>query len=157
MTLEGAAVNAVDASGRIALREHLVDALDGTVIVTQGFDQNLLMFSPAQWEEFKKQFTAGDDGMNPDMDDLRRLFIAPATTIDLDDRGRIKIPEALREWAGLKPGQSRAMVMNIDTRWEIWEQAHYNDYLASRRADLKGFARRKFGRGAQEEAEEEGR
>ncbi len=146
MTLEGASVNSVDASGRVALREHVVDDLDGSVILTQGFDQNLLMFSPEQWEEFKKRFTSKDDVMDPDVDDLRRLFIAPATEVELDDRGRIKIPETLRDWAGLKPGQSRAMVLNIDTRWEVWEQERYNQYMSSRRSDLKEFARMRFSR-----------
>lgn len=153
MTLEGASVNSVDASGRVALREHVVDDLDGSVILTQGFDQNLLMFSPEQWEEFKKRFTSKDDVMDPDVDDLRRLFIAPATEVELDDRGRIKIPETLRDWAGLKPGQSRAMVLNIDTRWEVWEQERYNQYMSSRRSDLKEFARMRFSR-RQREAED---
>ena len=158
MKLEGAAVNSVDASGRITLRESLVDSLDGSVILTQGFDANLLMFSPEQWLVYKKPFTAEEQAgamMDPDMEDLYRLLISPAAEVELDDRGRMKIPEALREWAGLTPGASRVVVLGLDTRWEIWSQEQYKSYMSSRRSELKDFVRGKAGRGSQEaEAEE---
>lgn len=156
MDLQGATVNPVDASGRITLRDHQVDQLDGRVVLTQGFDENLYMFSPEQWPHFIEKLDGGNP-MDPDMDDLRRLFVGGAVDVDMDDRGRMKIPEALREWAGLKPGQSKAMVLNIGTRWEVWEQNRYMNYMAERRAALKEFARRKFGSGGGEadvEAEE---
>lgn len=148
MDLHGATVNPVDASGRITLRDHQLGELDGSVVLTQGFDENLYMFSPEQWPDFVGRLTGGDP-MDPDMDDLRRLFVGAAVEVELDDRGRMKIPEALREWAGLKPGQSRAMVLNIGTRWEVWEQNRYMNYMSERRADLKQFARRKFGSGGE--------
>ncbi|MGI5817507.1 MAG: division/cell wall cluster transcriptional repressor MraZ [Armatimonadota bacterium] len=124
--------------------------LDGHVILTQGFDENIYMFSPEQWPHFAEKLTGGDP-MDPDMDDLRRLFVGAAIEVELDDRGRMKIPEALREWAGLKPGQSKALVLNIGTRWEVWEQRSYMDYMSMRRADLKAFARRRFGSGDEAE------
>ncbi|MEA3402563.1 MAG: hypothetical protein U9R79_15095 [Armatimonadota bacterium] len=142
--LEGASVNPVDASGRITLRDHQVEELENSVILTQGFDENLLMFTPEQWPAFRKRIVGGGE-MDPDMDDLRRLFIAPATTVSLDDRGRLKVPENLRGWAGLKPGTSRAVVLNIGTRFEIWEEAHYRQYMRNRSPELKEVARRRFG------------
>ncbi|NLO05679.1 MAG: hypothetical protein GX131_07580 [candidate division WS1 bacterium] len=152
MDMQGATVNPVDASSRITLRDHQVDELDGKVILTQGFDENLYMFSPEQWPQFAEKLGGGEQ-MDPDMDDLRRLFLGAAIEVDLDDRGRMKIPEALRDWAGLTPGQSRAMILNIGTRWEIWEQSRYMAYMADRRAALKEFARRKFGSGGGGEPE----
>lgn len=152
MELHGSTVNPVDASGRITLREHQLDQLDGTVILTQGFDENIFMFTSEQWEEFRKGL-GGSNPMDPDMDDLRRLFIGGQAQVDLDDRGRMKIPEGLREWANLKPGESRAIVMDLGTRWEIWEAARFKNYMSERKAALKEFARRKFGSFAESEAE----
>jgi MraZ protein len=154
MDLQGATVNPVDASGRITLREHQVDQLDGRAIISQGLDENIYLFSPEQWQNFVKPLTE-DDSMDPDMDDLRRLFVGGAVDVELDDRSRLKIPEQLREWAGLKPGQSRAIVMNLGNRWEIWLDSAYRQYMASRREDLKQFARRKFGSGGEADAEAE--
>lgn len=152
MDLQGATVNPLDASGRITLRDHQLDELDGRAILTQGFDENLFLFSPEQWPAFVDKLRGGSP-MDPDMDDLRRLFVGAAVEVELDDRGRMKIPEALREWAGLRPGESRAMVLNIGTRWEIWEQTRYMSYMSERRAALKEFARRKFGSGTEVGAE----
>jgi len=91
MDLHGATVNPVDASGRITLREHQIDELDGSVILTQGFDNNILMLSPEQWPYFVAHLDDGNP-MDPDMDDLRRLFIGGAVEVELDSRGRLKIP-----------------------------------------------------------------
>ena len=154
MELQGSTVNSVDASGRITLRDHQLDELEGTVILTQGFDENLFLFTPEQWGEFIKGLGGGNP-MDPDMDDLRRLFRGAAEQVELDDRGRMKIPEALREWANLKPGESRARVLNIGTRWEVWETARFKSYMAERRAALKEYARKKFGSFAEGEAEAE--
>ncbi|MGC9318591.1 MAG: division/cell wall cluster transcriptional repressor MraZ [Armatimonadota bacterium] len=153
MDRQGASVNPVDASGRITLREHHLDELEDSVVLTQGFDENLLMFTPEQWSTFRMRIVGGDE-MDPDMDDLRRLFIAPATEVDLDDRGRLKLPEALRGWAGLKPGTSRAVVLNIGTRFEIWEEAHYRQYMRDRASHLKEIARRRFGSRTEEASAE---
>jgi MraZ protein len=152
MDLHGATVNSVDASGRITLREHQADELDGSVVLTQGFDENLLMFSPQQWPHFAEKLQGGNP-MDPDLDDLRRLFLGAAVEVEMDDRSRVKIPEALRQWAGLKPGQSKAMIINIGTRWEIWSQDRYNEYLSERRTNLKELARRRFGDGGEDQAD----
>ena len=155
MDLQGSTVNPVDASGRITLREHQLDQLDGTVVITQGFDENLLMFSPEQWAKFVDGL-GGGSLMDPDMDDLRRLFRGAAAQVQLDERGRMKIPESLREWANRKPGDSKALVLDIGTRWEIWEQGRFKEYMSERKAALKEFARRKFGSLAEGEAEASG-
>lgn len=151
MNLHGATVNPVDASGRITLREHQVDQLDGRVVLTQGFDNNIYMLTPEQWPHFIENLSGGNP-MDPDMDDLRRLFIGAAVEVELDDRGRMKVPEALRNLSNLKPGQSRAIVLNIGTRWEIWEENSYQSYMAERRAALKEFARNRFGSRGEGEA-----
>lgn len=147
MELQGASVNAVDASGRIGLREHQAEALPRSVILTQGFDGNLLLLTGQQWTVFQGRLVS-EDPMDPDADDLRRLFIAPATDVKIDDRGRMKIPEHLREWAGITPGESRVMVLDIGTRYEIWEEGRYREYMSERAEDLKRIARARFGRAA---------
>lgn len=151
MDLQGATVNSVDASGRITLREHQMDALPRKLVLTQGFDGNLLMLTPQQWTTFQGRLVSEAE-MDPDADDLRRLFIAPATEVTSDDRGRLKIPEHLREWAGLSSGESRAMVLDIGVRYEIWEEGRYREYMAGRAADLKRVARERFGHAAAGEA-----
>ncbi len=145
MELQGASVNAVDASGRIALREQQIDALPKSVVLTQGFDNNILVLTEQQWAAFEGRLV-NEDPMDPDADDLRRLFIGPKIGVKIDERGRLKIPEYLREWAGIQPGENRVMVLDIGTRYEIWEEGRYRDYMSGRAEDLKRIARERFGR-----------
>ncbi len=141
---QGATVNKVDASGRIALREHQLNELEDSVVLTLGFSGNLVMFTPEQWPELVKQFDS-DSPLDPDANELRRGFIGAAVRVELDDRGRLKIPEALRAAAGLSPGKSRATILNLETNWEIWEQNTYINYMAENRGRLKDLARERFG------------
>jgi MraZ protein len=143
MELQGTTVNAVDVSGRIALREHQIDALPKSVVLTQGFDGNILVLTGQQWAAYQGRLIGGDM-MDPDADDLRRLFIAPATEMKIDERGRLKIPEHLREWAGIQPGECRVMVLDIGTRYEIWEEGRYHAYMSGRAEELKRIAREHF-------------
>ncbi len=153
MDRHGASVSQVDASGRITLREHHLEQIDGPLTLTQGFNQNILAFTAAQWTEFSKQLESDDDGLDPDLDDLRLLFLGNAIDVEIDDRGRLKIPEHLRETARLKPGTSRARVLYIGSRFEIWDEAHYQEYMAGRALELKEAARQRRQERATGEAE----
>lgn len=141
---QGASVNKVDASGRIALRDYQLDELEDSVVLTQRFNGQIVMMSPEQWPDMVKQFDA-ESQLDPDMNDLRRVFIGAAIEVELDDRGRLKIPEALRGAAGLKPGQSRATILSLGTTWEIWEEKQYIEYMEEQREHLKALARQRFG------------
>lgn len=137
MELTGASICQVDASGRITLRENHLDQIEGKLILTQGFDGQVLAFTEPQWNEFLKLCRPQGDGFDPDGDDLRLLFVGNAIEVEIDDRGRLKIPEHLRETAGLKPGVSRARVLWVRTRFEIWEETAYEKFSQRRAAELK--------------------
>ncbi|MGD9495906.1 MAG: division/cell wall cluster transcriptional repressor MraZ [Armatimonadota bacterium] len=154
MSGQGASLSQVDASGRISLRDYQLDELEDTVILAQGFDRSILMFTEAQWNKFSQALVPEEEEeIDPDLDDLRRLFLGNKAEVDIDDRGRLKIPEGLREWARLMPGSSRVMVLNIGTRFEIWEVGHYQEYMAARAPELKLIARERTRRRRGEEAE----
>ncbi len=137
MEFTGANISQVDASGRITLRENHLDQIEGKLILTQGFDNQVLAFTEAQWNEFLKLLVPRGDGFDPDGDDLRLLFVGNATEVEIDDRGRLKIPEHLRETAGLQPGTSRARVLWVGTRFEIWDERAYAKFAQRRAAELK--------------------
>ena len=156
MDHQGASVSPVDASGRITLREHHLDEIEGLLTLTQGFDQNILGFTEPQWKEFSKLFADDGEDLDPDLDDLKLLFLGNVTDVEIDERGRLKIPEHLRDWAGLKPGTARARVLFIGSRFEIWDEVRYQSYMAGRAAELKQAARERRRSRAAGEAEAEG-
>ncbi len=151
---QGVTVHPVDANGRITLKEHQDDALPREVFLTQDLDSCILLMEPGQWKAFSD---ALEDlpPLDPDVADLKRLMLAPVVKVRIDKQRRLKLPEALRDWAGLKPGESRTLVLDVGTRLEIWEEERYRSYMGSRAKDLKEVARRIWGSAPAKEAEDE--
>ncbi len=58
--------------------------------------------------------------------DYSRVFFASASDESPDKQGRITIPPALREYAGL---QRDCAVVGANTRLEIWEAGAWQSYL----------------------------
>jgi MraZ protein len=56
-----------------------------------------------------------------------RVFLSGASDEEPDKQGRITIPAALREYAGL--GKD-LVVIGVGTRAEIWDATAWNEYLA---------------------------
>ena len=60
--------------------------------------------------------------------DYSRVFFASASDEVPDKQGRITIPSALRDYAGL---QRDCVVIGANTRLEIWDAAAWDAYLAA--------------------------
>ena len=155
VTREGITVHPVDASGRITLKEHQDERMPRLVHLTQGLDRNILVLQ----EHMREQIGAAlgqFSPLDPDAVDLRRMFLAPITDTKIDGQRRLKISEALRDWAGLEGGKSRALVLDLGAAgFEIWEEERYRTYMSERAPALKEVARRLLGSGKAEEAEDE--
>jgi MraZ protein len=59
--------------------------------------------------------------------DYSRVFFASASDEVPDKQGRVTIPQALRDYAGL---QRECVVVGANTRLEIWDSAAWTAYLA---------------------------
>lgn len=153
--MQGATVHPVDANGRITLKEHQDAVLPKKVYLTQGLDPCIFMLQQPQWEELAG-LLAKLPRFDPDADDLRRVLRAPCNETMRDDQRRLKLPESLRDWAGLEAGKSRALVLDLGSRFEIWEEERYRGYMSERTEKLKEVARAKWGDAPAREAEDEG-
>jgi MraZ protein len=58
--------------------------------------------------------------------DYSRVFFASASDEMPDKQGRVTLPAALREYAGL---QRDCVVIGANTRLEIWDAQAWNSYL----------------------------
>jgi MraZ protein len=61
--------------------------------------------------------------------DYSRVFFASASDEVPDKQGRITVPPALREYAGLSKD---CVVIGANTRVELWDRAAWETYLADR-------------------------
>lgn len=136
---------AVDAQGRIALPTPHRSRLGKTLVVTRGLDGCLLVYTVSEWERL-----AGSVGELPLTRSVARAFtrllLGSASDQTVDGQGRLTLPPALRQWAGV---ETTAIVVGAGDHLEIWsasgwqaqtvQLAHDNAAIAESLSQL-GFA-----------------
>ena len=116
----------LDEKGRVILPAKFRDELQGGLVVTRGQDRCLFVFSTAEFslvhEKIRQAPVTSAEARN-----YLRVFLSGASDEQPDKQGRITIPSALREYAGL--GKD-LVVIGVGTRAEIWDASAWNEYLA---------------------------
>lgn len=119
----------LDSKGRMAMptryREHIAERSNGRLIATvDSSDHCLLIYPLPEWEEIELKLRRLPT-LNPAVRRLQRLMIGHAADLELDNSGRILVPPALREYAGLSRA---AMLVGQGIRFELWDEAQWNEH-----------------------------
>jgi MraZ protein len=127
--------NTLDDKGRLSLPAKLRAGLPGSVlVVTQGVDSCLWVFTPERWTALSEQLFASTSLFHQQARIIQRRIIAPAQEVEIDKAGRIAIPQSLREYARLSKD---CVVLGITRRLEIWDVDSYKAWLDSTEADFE--------------------
>ena len=118
----------LDAKGRLAMptryRERIVERSNGRLIATvDRADRCLLIYPLPEWEEIELKLRRLPT-LNPVARRLQRLMIGHATDLELDNNGRILVPPALREYAGISRD---AVLIGQGSRFELWDETLWNE------------------------------
>ncbi len=119
----------IDPKGRLFIPAKLRDA-NGTsqkkFILTQGLESCLYLFEPSA---FQNILTSKLNSMpvknQQDARAFKRLLLAGAQDVELDDMGRILIARPLIEFANLKKMVS---ILGVGERIELWSQEKWTQY-----------------------------
>jgi MraZ protein len=116
----------IDPKGRLPVPAAFRRALgkEGAVIVTF-LDQCLAAYPPAEWARLETQLGALP-AFSKQVKALTRLLLSRAADCELDVQGRILLPPALRESAGL--GRD-AVVVGVLNRFEIWSPDSWDGFV----------------------------
>ena len=135
-TGEGAALfigtydHSLDAKGRVILPRKFRDELGQDMVFTKGIERCLDVFPLAEFEAFGTKRRSLPLTERPSRDFVR-VFVAGASQETADGQGRVVIPQALREYAGL--GKDVVVVGQL-SRIEIWDRAEWERYVPSAQA-----------------------
>jgi MraZ protein len=94
------------------------------LVLTEGLDGCLTLYTVKGWEEYKSQFSNLSSNQKKTRFFMRRLY-RNTSLVRPDRSGRIVIPEKLRNLAGL--GKT-VLVIGVDQKIEIWSPEKYNEY-----------------------------
>ncbi|MFO7918012.1 MAG: division/cell wall cluster transcriptional repressor MraZ [Anaerolineae bacterium] len=136
---EGESRNNLDEKGRLLVPSRLRAALGGgMLVVTKGIDTCLWLFTQEEWRRISENLMESTSLFDPKARLIRRHIIAPAVEIEIDKAGRINIPPALREAAGLT---KECVILGIENYIEIWDEAEYRSYQTESELDFKEAAK----------------
>ncbi len=96
----GEYTHTIDEKGRLTIPAKFRGLLASGLVVTRGFDQNLMLFPLDGWQELAQRI-AERPLADEDMRMFRRRVFSGATDLQPDRQGRILLPPYLRDFAGI--------------------------------------------------------
>ncbi len=106
----------IDDKGRLTIPAKYRGLLAAGMVITRGFDRNLMAFSLEGWEELAarvKSLPWSDPGAR----EFRRRVFSGAVDLVPDRQGRVLLPPFLREFANI---DSDVVVTGMLDHLEIW-------------------------------------
>ncbi|MDT8304589.1 MAG: division/cell wall cluster transcriptional repressor MraZ [Anaerolineae bacterium] len=119
----GEYTHTIDEKGRVTIPARYRGELAAGLVVTRGFDENLMIFPVAEWQELAERILArplSDQSVRA----FRRRVFAGAADLEPDRQGRIVLPQYLREFAGIDGDVVIAGMFNYIELWGVaaWER-----------------------------------
>jgi len=114
----------VNSKGRIAMPKKLRGELGNTLVVTQGYEQSLIIVAQHSWEELitgtgDKPFIVGSAR------DTNRFLLGGASIVELDNQGRFVVPQYLRKYAEIG---DEIVFLGLGRYVEVWDSTKWNKY-----------------------------
>ena len=113
----GKHVCSLDSKGRFFLPAKFRRFLDDKrIFLTMGFDKCLNLYRIEDWKEFENKLL-GLPINKPEVRKVQRYFIGLGESIEVDTKGRIKIPSGMIEFVGIK---GQLIALGQGNRVELW-------------------------------------
>ncbi|MBQ8624282.1 MAG: cell division/cell wall cluster transcriptional repressor MraZ [Oscillospiraceae bacterium] len=116
----------IDAKGRMSFPQKFREIIGDRFMLTRGADHRLVAYSEESWNSLLERIYAMKEGREKEI--LKQIYIKGALAVEADKLGRILVPQALREYAGLM--KDVYVVGAIETA-EIWDKATYEAFTQS--------------------------
>lgn len=114
----GEFTHTIDDKGRLTIPAKYRGELAAGLVVTRGFDQNLMLFPLTEWEELAQRI-AQRPLSDEDMRAFRRRVFSGAIDLVPDRQGRILLPQYLRDFAAIGNDVVIAGMFNYLEIWSV--------------------------------------
>ncbi len=114
----------IDAKKRLAVPSKLRREMGDRVVVTRGLDSCLFIFTIVEWEKLAEKLGNLPMGQQ-DTRGFVRLLLSGASEVELDQLGRVLVPDYLKQYAGLN---KKVVIAGLFNRLEIWDEVTWNGY-----------------------------
>ena len=121
----------LDAKGRMvvpaALKRQLPDAEREGLVVNRGFEQNLVIYTRAEWNRILGQLSRLNEFQAKNREFVRK-FTSGATELLLDSAGRVLLPKSLLGYAEI---ESEVVLMCNLEKVEVWSKTKYEEQMGA--------------------------
>lgn len=113
----------IDGKGRLALPTRIRDALSlhnsmSLVLTIDTEETCLLLYPEAEWQVIETKLQSLPS-FNTAARRIQRLLIGHATDVDVDNSGRVLLPQLLRDYAHLN---KHSVMIGQGNKFEIWDE-----------------------------------
>lgn len=114
----------IDEKKRLALPGKFRQLLGKKAVITKGLDQCLSLYSSKDWKILAKKLAQLPLSQS-DARGFGRIMLTGAMEVDLDNLGRILVPDYLKTYAFLK---KKVIIAGVFNRIEIWDEVKWQQY-----------------------------
>lgn len=119
----------LDEKGRLFLPAKFREELSGGLVITPGQERCLRVFPIAEFARITERTREAPTALR-ETRDFHRMVFADAHDEVPDRQGRVTVPPALREYAGLNRD---CAVVGLNNYLEIWDEPAWRDYQSGQR------------------------
>jgi MraZ protein len=116
----------IDDKNRLTLPAKFRQAFADGIVLARGMEGCILAYARRDWDTLVRERLASLDPLSREARQMRRFFFAGASDGELDKQGRIMIPPALMNHAGLR---REVVVAGLHDHLEIWDRAAWREQL----------------------------
>ena len=116
----------IDEKSRLTLPAKFRDVFADGVILSRGMDGCLYAFPRGEWETSVEPRLQELDPLNRESRLIQRFFYSGAAEAEPDKQGRVMIPTALAQHAGLSRD---VVVAGVRDHLEIWDRRAWREHL----------------------------
>ena len=126
----------IDKKGRIIIPSRFRDAYNGCLIVAKGLDGCLTLYTMEQWATLLEKVSSLPN-TKKEVRVYKRKLASKANECEIDNQGRILIPQNLMEEAGLV---KECMIIGNVSTVEIWAKDVWEQYISESQESFEELA-----------------
>lgn len=111
----------LDEKGRTPLPPRFRDELRQGMVMTQGLEKCITVYSLEEWQTVSDKMAA-QSASRGKARRISRFTFATAFMAEIDAQGRVAIPAPLRKYAGI---DDVAIVAGVNTYFEVWSRENW--------------------------------
>lgn len=132
----GEYIHTIDHKRRLAIPSKFRKSLGEKAVISQGLDNCLVIYPIEEWQK-----KAGKLENLPDSQvsarTFSRIILSGASEVELDNLGRVLIPEHLKKYASLKKSVA---ILGLSNRIEVWDEVDWKEYKSKMEKTVEEFA-----------------